>query len=80
MLVAFIANLSQMFGVDESFFEGKVPATIQFLGNTSVATIPTMLDLILKKELGNFEIKAGQTVVMASVGAGMHCNAMVYKF
>lgn len=80
MLLAFVANLAQMFGVDEKFFEGKVPATIQFLGNTSVATIPTMLDLILKKELGNFEIKAGQTVLMASVGAGMHCNAMVYKF
>ena len=56
------------------------PITIDFTGNTSVATIPTMLDLILKNELGNYRITPGMKVVMASVGAGMHCNAIVYRF
>jgi 3-oxoacyl-[acyl-carrier-protein] synthase-3 len=45
-----------------------------------VATVPTMLDLIRKGDLENYNIKEGMKVVMASVGAGMHCNAMVYQF
>jgi 3-oxoacyl-[acyl-carrier-protein] synthase III len=80
MLEAISRNLGRLYDVDDTFFEGKVPRTIEFLGNTSVATIPTMLDLILKGELGDFEIKKGQKVVFASVGAGMHCNALVYQF
>jgi 3-oxoacyl-[acyl-carrier-protein] synthase-3 len=73
-------NLADLYKVEPSIFAGKLPMTIQFLGNTSVATIPTMLDLILKRQLGDYQIKEGQTVVMASVGAGMHCNALVYQF
>ncbi len=80
MLEAIARNLGKLYTVDDHFFEGKIPRTIEFLGNTSVATIPTMLDLILKHELGDFSIKKGQKVVMASVGAGMHCNALVYQF
>ena len=73
-------HLADLYEVEASSFDGKLPMTIQFLGNTSVATIPTMLDLILKGKLENYEIREGQTVVMASVGAGMHCNAIVYRF
>ncbi|MDH3494176.1 MAG: ketoacyl-ACP synthase III [Acidobacteriota bacterium] len=73
-------NLAHLYEIAAESFLGKLPMTIQFLGNTSVATIPTMLDLILKKKLGEYEISKGNTVVMASVGAGMHCNALVYKF
>lgn len=80
MLNAFANNLAEMYGKVGGSFEGKIPTTIQFTGNTSVATVPTMLAMILKHELGDYEIKEGQTVVMASVGAGMHCNALVYKF
>lgn len=80
MLHAFANNLASMYGKEGGSFEGKIPTTIEFTGNTSVATVPTMLALILKHELGDYEIKKGQTVVMASVGAGMHCNALVYKF
>lgn len=80
MLEAIAKNLGRLYGKEYSFFEGKVPSTVQFLGNTSVATIPTMLDLVLKNELGDYGIKKGQKVVMASVGAGMHCNALVYQF
>lgn len=80
MLQAFANNLAQMYGTEGLNFEGKIPTTIQFTGNTSVATIPTMLDLVLKGKLEGYTIKEGQKVVFASVGAGMHCNAMVYQF
>lgn len=80
MLHAFANNLSQMYGIEGLSFDGKIPVTIHFTGNTSVATIPTMLDLIRQGELDNYEIKAGMKIVFASVGAGMHCNAIVYQF
>ena len=80
MLHAFANNLAQMYNIDGLNFDTKIPITIDFTGNTSVATIPTMLDLILKNELGNYRITPGMKVVMASVGAGMHCNAIVYRF
>ncbi len=80
MLHAIVKNLAELYGVSESRFDGKVPTTIEYLGNTSVATIPTMLDLIRKNKLDGYSISDGQTAVMASVGAGMHCNALVYRF
>lgn len=80
MLEAIAKNLGEIYGVTAEFFAGKIPTTIEFLGNTSVATIPTMLDLVRKNRLDGFEIKPGQIAVMASVGAGMHCNSLVYQF
>jgi 3-oxoacyl-[acyl-carrier-protein] synthase-3 len=57
-----------------------MPMTIGWLGNSSVATIPTLLDLMLKGKLENQTIQTGDTIVFASVGAGMNINAVVYKF
>jgi 3-oxoacyl-[acyl-carrier-protein] synthase III len=59
---------------------GIMPMTIGWLGNSSVATVPTLLDLILKGKLEGHTIGAGDLVVFASVGAGMHINAVVYRF
>ena len=59
---------------------GIMPMTISKFGNSSVATIPTMLDLMLKNKLEGQTIKQGDAVVMASVGAGMNINALVYRF
>jgi 3-oxoacyl-[acyl-carrier-protein] synthase-3 len=56
-----------------------MPLTIAWLGNSSVATIPTLLDLILKDKLKPHQISKGDTLIFASVGAGMNINAMVYK-
>ena len=56
-----------------------MPMTISWLGNSSVATLPTLLDLILKDELKPHEINKGDSIVFASVGAGMNINAMLYK-
>ncbi|MGO3154366.1 MAG: 3-oxoacyl-ACP synthase III family protein [Mesonia sp.] len=57
-----------------------MPMTIQKLGNSSVATLPTLLDLVTKKKMENQEIQKGDVVIFASVGAGMNINALVYKF
>jgi len=59
--------------------ENVMPMTIASLGNSSVATLPTLLDLILKKKLAGQEINHGDTVLFSSVGAGMSINALVYK-
>ncbi len=80
MLSAIANNIAALYDHKDYDFEGKIPTTIEFLGNTSVATVPTMLDLIRQKKLGEFRIKKGHLVVMTSVGAGMHCNALVYQF
>jgi len=57
----------------------KLPITISWLGNSSVATIPTMLDLILKNKLDNHKLKKGDIIVFASIGAGMNINSVVYR-
>lgn len=75
------AILKKLFKIceDSKPMDELMPMTIQTLGNSSVATIPTMLDLINEKKLENHLINSGDILVFASVGAGMHINAMVYK-
>ncbi|HEY1007126.1 MAG TPA: ketoacyl-ACP synthase III [Sphingobacteriaceae bacterium] len=57
-----------------------MPMTISHLGNSSVATVPTLLDLILKNDLEGHQLNPGDVVIFASVGAGMNINAAVYRF
>lgn len=57
-----------------------MPMSIHKLGNSSVATIPTLLDLIRNKQLGDHKIDKGDVIIFASVGAGMHINAIVYRY
>lgn len=66
-------------------YKGKVdddymPMTIDKFGNSSVATVPTLFDLINKKQFENHEFNSGDNIVLASVGAGMTINSMVYRF
>jgi len=56
-----------------------MPMTISWLGNSSVATLPTLLDIILKTDWKTHKINQGDILVFASVGAGMNINAMVYR-
>ncbi|HUO83971.1 MAG TPA: ketoacyl-ACP synthase III [Thermoanaerobaculia bacterium] len=56
-----------------------MPMTIGWLGNSSVATLPTMYDLIIRGELQGHRISSGDHLVFASVGAGMNINAFVYR-
>lgn len=59
--------------------EGVMPMTISWLGNSSVATLPTLYDLISKNEMENQQFNEGDLILFASVGAGMNINAAVYK-
>jgi 3-oxoacyl-[acyl-carrier-protein] synthase III len=56
-----------------------MPMNIHELGNSSVATVPTLYDMILKGTLNDHRIGSGDILLFASVGAGMHINAFVYR-
>jgi 3-oxoacyl-[acyl-carrier-protein] synthase III len=58
---------------------GIMPMSIHKLGNSSVATVPTLYDLLIKGQLDNQEIRNGDHIIFASVGAGMNINCIVYK-
>lgn len=59
--------------------KGIMPMNIHKLGNSSVATVPTLFDNVKHGQLKNQEIHNGDVVIFASVGAGMNINAIVYK-
>jgi 3-oxoacyl-[acyl-carrier-protein] synthase-3 len=56
-----------------------MPMTISWLGNSSVATLPTLFDLMRRGTLDGQGFHSGDTVVFASVGAGMNINSLVYR-
>ena len=64
---------------NQSMPEGIMPMSIHKLGNSSVATVPTLYDLLLKGKLENQEVHKGDVIIFASVGAGMNINAIVYR-
>ena len=60
--------------------EGVMPMSIHKLGNSSVATVPTVFDLVRQGKLDNQKVNKGDIVIFASVGAGMNINAIVYRY
>ncbi|WP_159476078.1 3-oxoacyl-ACP synthase III family protein [Chryseobacterium sp. 18068] len=76
---AMIDRLHKLYDVKD-YDHSVSPMTVQDLGNTSVATIPTMFDLIIKGKMAGHTFKDKGNIVMTSVGAGMNINAIVYKF
>ncbi|WP_298518817.1 3-oxoacyl-ACP synthase III family protein [uncultured Kordia sp.] len=60
--------------------ESIMPMIIHNLGNSSVATIPTLFDMVTKGQVDNQDIQKGDIIMFASVGAGMNINAIVYKY
>lgn len=59
--------------------EDVMPMNIHELGNSSVATIPTLFDMVRKGQLPPHKLTAGDIIVFASVGAGMNINAVCYR-
>jgi len=57
-----------------------MPMCIQWLGNSSVATIPTLYDMVRKGQLDHHTLNTGDVVLFASVGAGMNINAVCYRY
>jgi 3-oxoacyl-[acyl-carrier-protein] synthase-3 len=74
---AIIARFYKLF--DKDVPENILPMSIATLGNSSVATVPTLFDLVTKGKMDEHSVSAGDVVMFASVGAGMNINAMVYK-
>jgi 3-oxoacyl-[acyl-carrier-protein] synthase-3 len=60
--------------------EHVMPMSIHWLGNSSVATIPTLLDLVRREEIKNHRLSTGDVIMFASVGAGMNINAVCYRY
>ena len=76
---AMIKGLYKLYGIKE-YDHSIAPMTIQEFGNSSVATIPTMFDLIRKGKMKDQSFANNGNVVFASVGAGMNINCVIYKF
>lgn len=75
---AMLKNFFKLYGIRNVPYE-IMPMTISHLGNNSVGTIPSMLDMIMKNEMEDHQINPGDHIVFVSVGAGMNINAIVYK-
>lgn len=76
---AILKRLFRLYEVEE-IPAGIMPMTISWLGNSSVATLPTLFDLMRRDALGGQNLCSGDTVVFASVGAGMNINSLVYRY
>ena len=59
--------------------EDILPMNIEEFGNSSVATVPTLFDLVLKQNYRGHSLKKGDIILFASVGAGMNINAITYQ-
>jgi 3-oxoacyl-[acyl-carrier-protein] synthase-3 len=75
---AILKRLFKLYQVKE-VPEHIMPMTISWLGNSSVATLPTLYDLLQRGKLNNQRLRSGDITVFASVGAGMNVNSMVYR-
>lgn len=56
-----------------------MPMSIHYLGNSSVATVPTLYDLVLRGKDEGHNVQPGDLIMFASVGAGMNINAFCYR-
>ncbi|MFI5132883.1 MAG: 3-oxoacyl-ACP synthase III family protein [Chitinophagales bacterium] len=73
-----ISRLYKLYGIRE-LPEHIMPMSIQKFGNSSVATIPTLFDMVRKDLMVSHELNPGDVVMFASVGAGMNINAVCYR-
>jgi 3-oxoacyl-[acyl-carrier-protein] synthase III len=74
-----IKRLYQLYGICPHP-EYIMPMSIHWLGNSSVATIPTLYDLVRKGQVLNHQLSPGDIILFASVGAGMNINAVCYRY
>jgi 3-oxoacyl-[acyl-carrier-protein] synthase III len=75
---AILRRLFKLYGV-AGIPERIMPMTISWLGNSSVATLPTLLDLVRKGSVDGHRLSPGDVLVFAAVGAGMNVNSLVYR-
>ena len=75
---AIIKRLYQLYDIETPVLN-IMPMSISWLGNSSVATIPTLYDLVRKHQFPEHELSSGDIILFASVGAGMNINAVCYR-
>jgi len=75
---AILRRLFKLYG-KEQIPEGIMPMTVSWLGNSWVATLPTMFDLLQRGKLENHRLHSGDIIVFVSMGAGMNVNSMIYR-
>ena len=75
---AIASRFFELYGINE-LPANVLPMNISTMGNSSVATIPTLLHQVLKGEIGGYSLEKGDLVLFASVGAGMNINAACYR-
>jgi 3-oxoacyl-[acyl-carrier-protein] synthase-3 len=73
----FIKVMYKLYGIPAPMH--IMPMSIHLLGNSSVATIPTLFDLVRKGKIADHSLQTGDLVMFASVGAGMNINAITYR-
>ncbi len=78
MDAAIVKRLYRLYGIKE-VPEDIMPMIIERLGNSSVATVPTLYDMIQKGELPKHSLAQDDNILFASVGAGMNINCVAYK-
>ena len=78
MDAAIVKRFFRLYGM--SVPEGIMPSNIKFMGNSSVATIPTLMDQVRRGMLPGQTLNRGDLILLASVGAGMHINAVTMRF
>jgi 3-oxoacyl-[acyl-carrier-protein] synthase-3 len=76
---AILKGIFKLFG-KKHIPDGIMPMSIRELGNSSTATVPTLLDLIVKGKIEGQQINSDDNLVLCSVGAGMNINSIVYKW
>ncbi|MBN8675172.1 MAG: ketoacyl-ACP synthase III [Chitinophagales bacterium] len=74
-----IKRMYQLYGISKPP-EHIMPMSIHWLGNSSVATIPTLYDLVRNHKVDDHQLSPGDVILFASVGAGMNINAVCYRY
>ena len=71
-------RLYKLYGM-KADLDAVMPMSIQWMGNSSVATVPTLFDMVRHEQYQGHKVAPGDIVLFASVGAGMNINAFVYR-
>lgn len=75
---AIIKAMYKLYGTEPAPVD-IMPMSIHDLGNSSVATVPTLFDLVRKGQKDAHVLNSGDVILFASVGAGMNINAVCYR-
>ena len=74
------AIINRFYGLyNKKMPENILPMNIQEFGNSSVATVPTLFDLVINRNYCGHSLRKNDLILFASVGAGMNINAITYQ-